>query len=215
MIKRNLRHLKKEATEKALAGTAFELTLEHGLDGFTVEDIVHQVGCSRRTFANYFTCKEEAVARGAISVQNTTELEELLTELPDNVSLLDVLYNLIKMQLTTELIGRLHQLLSLSQTYPVLEPHYLGAMHRMQTQAQDTLLDLSNGKYDEIYTYLLINALYGSILPLIDGRLNVLLPGQVITEDTKPGALTFDQFLETTFNHLRAGFEHANHPHSS
>ncbi|WFR61286.1 hypothetical protein P9222_22865 [Paenibacillus amylolyticus] len=85
----------------------------------------------------------------------------------------------------------------------------------MQTQAQDTLLDLSNGKYDEIYTYLLINALYGTILPLIDGRLNVLLPGQVITEDTKPGAMTFDQFLETTFSHLRAGFEHANHPHSS
>ncbi|PQP81399.1 TetR family transcriptional regulator [Paenibacillus sp. PCH8] len=207
MTTRNLRHLKKEATERALAGTAFELTIEHGLDGFTVEELVQKVGCSRRTFANYFTCKEEAVARGATSVPNTTELEHLLTEIPDNASLLDVLYNLIKMQLTTELIGRLHQLVALSQTYPVLEPHYLGAMHQMQTQAQDTLLDLSNGKYDEVYTYLLINAIYGTILPLIDGRLNVLLPGQTMSEDTKADAVTFDQFLESVFGRLRTGFE--------
>ncbi|WP_258166521.1 TetR/AcrR family transcriptional regulator [Paenibacillus sp. PCH8] len=199
--------MKKEATERALAGTAFELTIEHGLDGFTVEELVQKVGCSRRTFANYFTCKEEAVARGATSVPNTTELEHLLTEIPDNASLLDVLYNLIKMQLTTELIGRLHQLVALSQTYPVLEPHYLGAMHQMQTQAQDTLLDLSNGKYDEVYTYLLINAIYGTILPLIDGRLNVLLPGQTMSEDTKADAVTFDQFLESVFGRLRTGFE--------
>ncbi|WFR65617.1 hypothetical protein P9222_22860 [Paenibacillus amylolyticus] len=88
--------------------------------------MVHQVGCSRRTFANYFTCKEEAVARGATSVQNTTELEDLLTEMPEHASLLDVLYNLIQMQLTTELIGRLHQLLSLSKTYPCLNPITLG-----------------------------------------------------------------------------------------
>ncbi|MCG7378543.1 TetR/AcrR family transcriptional regulator [Paenibacillus sp. ACRSA] len=206
MIKRTLRHLKKEATEKALASIAFELTLEHGLDGFTVEDIVQKAGYSRRTFANYFTCKEEAVARGATSVQNTAELEHLLTELPEHASLLDVLYQLIKMQLTTELIGRLHQLLLLSKTYPVLEPHYLGAMHQMQTQAQETLLDLSDGKYDEIYTYLLLNSIYGTINPLIDGRLNVLLPGQPVTDDTKEGAVTFDQFLETVFDHLRKGF---------
>ncbi|WP_240036703.1 TetR/AcrR family transcriptional regulator [Paenibacillus amylolyticus] len=205
-MKRTLRHLKKEATEKALAGVAFNLTLEHGLDGFTVEDIVQQVGCSRRTFANYFTCKEEAVALGALSVPNTAELEHLITEIPDHASLLEIMYELVKMQLTSELIGRLHQLVILSRTYPVLEPHYLAAMHRLQTQAQETLLDLSNGQYDEIYTYLLISAIYGTVLPLIEGRLNVLLPGKQIPADSSSEAVPFEQFMETVFDHLRKGF---------
>lgn len=205
-MKRTLRHLKKEATEKALARVAFDLTMEHGLDGFTVEELVQQVGCSRRTFANYFTCKEEAVALGAISVTNTAELERLLTQLPENASLLDLLYKLVKMQLTSELIGRLHQLVILSRTYPVLEPHYLAAMHRLQTQAQETLLDLSNGQYDEIYTYLLISAIYGTVLPLIEGRLHVLLPGQHIASHDRSDAVSFDHFMETVFDHLRKGF---------
>ncbi|WP_240636529.1 TetR/AcrR family transcriptional regulator [Paenibacillus silvae] len=205
-MKRTLRHLKKEATEKALAGAAFNLTLEHGLDGFTVEDLVQQVGCSRRTFANYFTCKEEAVALGALSVPNTAELEQLLTQLPDHATLLEIMYELVKMQLTSELIGRLHQLVILSRTYPVLEPHYLAAMHRLQTQAQETLLDLSNGQYDEIYTYLLISAIYGTVLPLIEGRLNVCLPGQQIAANAASDAVPFEQFMETVFDHLRKGF---------
>ncbi|MEK4997772.1 TetR/AcrR family transcriptional regulator [Paenibacillus sp. FSL H7-0918] len=206
MIKQTLRDIKKEATEKALAEAAFELALEHGLDGFVVEDIVQKAGYSRRTFANYFTCKEEAVAMGAVTVRNTNEYEELLTKIPENASLLDTLYQLIKMQLTSELIGRLRELSLLSRKFPALEPHYLRAIHLTQTGAQKTLLHLSNGKYDEVYTYLLINSVYGTVLPLIDGKLNVLLPGQTTSDDPSPETLTFDQFLETIYGYLRNGF---------
>ena len=38
------------------------LAVERGMDGFIVDDVVQQAGYSRRTFANYFSCKEEAVA---------------------------------------------------------------------------------------------------------------------------------------------------------
>jgi AcrR family transcriptional regulator len=206
MIKQTLRDFKKEATEKALAEAAFELALEHGLDGFVVEDIVQKAGYSRRTFANYFTCKEEAVTIGATTVCYTNEFEDLLTKLPENSSLLDILYQLIKMQLTAELIGRLRELSLLSQKYPALEPYYLKAIHLTQNEAQRTLLDLSNGQYDEVYTYLLINSVYGTILPLIDGKLNVQLPGQSTIDDPSTGTLTFDQFLETIFGYLRNGF---------
>ncbi|WP_228469342.1 TetR/AcrR family transcriptional regulator [Paenibacillus sp. JNUCC31] len=206
MAKQTLRHLKKEATEQSLAIAAFELALEHGLDGMVVEDIVQKAGYSRRTFANYFTCKEEAVAMGSTAVHNTAEFENLLTQIPPNASLLDVLYQLIQMQLTTDLIGRLRELLLLSQKYPVLEPHFLRVLHHMQTVAQETLLDLSDGNDDEVYTYLLINAVYGIVLPLIDGRLNVLLPGQSMSDHQRAGAVTFDEFLETMFIYLRKGF---------
>lgn len=73
---------------------------------------------------------------GAVTVRNTNEYEELLTKIPDNASLLDTLYQLIKMQLTSELIGRLRELSLLSRKFPALEPHYLRAIHLTQTGAQ-------------------------------------------------------------------------------
>src|SRR5690554_2463187 len=62
MMEIGLRDQKKLATRKALAEAAFELAVERGADGFVVEDIVTKAGYSRRTFANYFSCKEEAIA---------------------------------------------------------------------------------------------------------------------------------------------------------
>ncbi|SDG56908.1 transcriptional regulator, TetR family [Lentzea fradiae] len=52
---------KKAVTRKSLAGAALRLAMERGLDGVTVEDIADEAGVSRRTFSNYFTCKEDAV----------------------------------------------------------------------------------------------------------------------------------------------------------
>lgn len=56
-----LRERKKQATYRALARAARELTLEHGLDTVTVEDIARRADVSTRTFFNYFSCKEEAI----------------------------------------------------------------------------------------------------------------------------------------------------------
>jgi len=60
----SLRERKKIATGRELALAALDLTLERGLAETTVEDIVEHVGYSRRTFANHFTCKQEAVVDG-------------------------------------------------------------------------------------------------------------------------------------------------------
>ncbi|MFC3893102.1 TetR/AcrR family transcriptional regulator [Lentzea rhizosphaerae] len=56
-----LREHKKAVTRRSLAGAALRLAMERGLDGVTVEDIADEAGVSRRTFSNYFTCKEDAV----------------------------------------------------------------------------------------------------------------------------------------------------------
>ncbi len=44
-----------------IAACAQELTLAHGLDGFTMDDLAVEVGVSRRTLFNYFGGKVEAV----------------------------------------------------------------------------------------------------------------------------------------------------------
>lgn len=60
----DLRTRRKERTRAALIERAQQLTVEHGLTGFTVEELCQQVGVSRRTFFNYFPTKEDAVVGG-------------------------------------------------------------------------------------------------------------------------------------------------------
>ncbi|MBS9375331.1 TetR/AcrR family transcriptional regulator [Rhodococcus sp. B50] len=50
-----------QRTRHALVEQARALTAEHGLAGFTVEELCTRVGVSRRTFFNYFPTKEDAV----------------------------------------------------------------------------------------------------------------------------------------------------------
>jgi AcrR family transcriptional regulator len=57
-----LRERKKLATKQALALAAVRLAVERGLENVRVEDITDAVNVSRRTFTNYFSCKEEAIA---------------------------------------------------------------------------------------------------------------------------------------------------------
>jgi AcrR family transcriptional regulator len=57
-----LRERKKRETRDALADAAVRLALKHGLDGLRVEDIAAEANVSMRTFNNYFTSKQEALA---------------------------------------------------------------------------------------------------------------------------------------------------------
>ncbi|MDB4868797.1 MAG: TetR family transcriptional regulator [Cohnella sp.] len=204
MNKQSLRNIKREATAQAIADAAFDLALERGLDGFVVEDVVQRAGYSRRTFANHFSCKEEAVATAAVTFNGIDEAENLLAAMPEGTALLDVLHQLMRTQLTADLLWKMRELVSLSKRHTTLEPYILSVFRRLQTAAQETLSDLSQGLYPEGYTHLLVGVVYGAILPVIDGSLNVLLPGESTVET--PGATTFDQYLDTTFGYLRNGF---------
>ncbi|ASS67072.1 MULTISPECIES: TetR/AcrR family transcriptional regulator [Paenibacillus] len=204
MNKLTLRELKKEVTAHALAEAAFELAVEHGLDGFVVDDIARRAGYSRRTFANYYTCKEEAVVMAAFAFKEKQEPMDLLEALPEGAHPLDVLYRLMTMRLTATLIRRLRTLVALSKRSPSLEPYILSLLRRLQLEAQTTLNDISRGRYPEGYSHLLAGALYGAVLPLIDGSLDVLLPDE--PEPADSGAATFEHYLDTAFSYLRNGF---------
>lgn len=206
MNKPSLRDLKKEATAHALADAAFELAIERGLDGFVVDDVVQRAGYSRRTFANYFSCKEEAVATAVIpySTNQQHEAERLLDSLPENTSLLDALYQLMKLQFLEGLLLKMREVVSLANTHPTLEPYILSVFRGLQISAMETLNELSHGRYPNGYTHLLVGAVYGAMLPVIDGTLNVLLPGDTV--NSEQDTTTFEEYLETTFRYLRNGF---------
>ena len=204
MNKPGLREIKKEATAHALAEAAFALATERGLDGFVVEDVVQRAGYSRRTFANHFACKEEAVAMSALISSASDDVKHLMDEMSEGTKPLDVLYHVMKMQFTSTLLMKLRELLLLSQRYPTLEPYILKAYRELKTEGQKTFHDLYKDYYSEEYSHLLIGVVYGAILPVLDGSLHVSFPGQSTTEEQD--AVTFDQYMDTVFGYLRNGF---------
>lgn len=207
--KQNLRELKKEATAHALAEAAFQLALEHGLDGFVVEDVVQKAGYSRRTFANHYSCKEEAVAAAVMPYHGIDEFVDLVNGLPDETSPLDVMYHFAHMRLTEEVIRKMNQLVLLSNRYPTLQPYALTVIHGAQTSAQRILDDLFHDRYSAVYSHLLAGAVCAAIFPLLGGNLNVLLPGQAPGD--VPEAISFKQYLDDVFGYLRNGFS----PHTN
>lgn len=74
----NVRELKKRATRDDLTRVARRLTAQHGLQGYTVEDLCDEVGVSRRTFFNYFGGKEEAVFGHDVSILDDALAEEFV-----------------------------------------------------------------------------------------------------------------------------------------
>ncbi|WP_058301461.1 TetR/AcrR family transcriptional regulator [Gorillibacterium timonense] len=204
MNKDSLRDIKKEATAHALASAALELARERGMDGFVVDDVVKRAGYSRRTFANHFSCKEEAVAVAAVSFRGFNDAEHILDDLPADAVPIDILHQLLRTQFTAELFRNLRELVRLAKQYPTLEPHILNVFQGLQTDALKVLGDLCKERYPEGYSHLIVGAVYGAVLPVVDGSINVLLPGQAATE--YPSSITFDQYMGMVFGYLRNGF---------
>ncbi len=84
-----LRERKKLATKQALALAAMQLAVQRGLENVRVEDITDAVNVSRRTFTNYFSCKEEAIA--SLNTSRFTQAVEALRHRPASEPLADSL----------------------------------------------------------------------------------------------------------------------------
>jgi AcrR family transcriptional regulator len=84
-----LRERKKLATRQALAFTAMRMAKERGLENVRVEDITDAVNVSRRTFTNYFSSKEEAIA--SLNADRAAGAAEALGQRPAGEPLADSL----------------------------------------------------------------------------------------------------------------------------
>ncbi|AOS60965.1 acyl-CoA-like ligand-binding transcription factor [Actinoalloteichus hymeniacidonis] len=88
-----LRERKKRATRRALSEAVIRLSLEHGFDNVTVEDIASAANVSERTFRNYFANKAEAVV--AMHVERGRQIADVLRERPADEPLWDALVNAV------------------------------------------------------------------------------------------------------------------------
>lgn len=184
----------------ALADAAFELARERGLDGFVINEVAQRANYSPRTFANYFSCKEEAVAMAVFSFTDPRPTEDL----KEDDTPLDALQCWLSMQLTADLLWKMRELKSLSKRYPTLEPFIFSVNHRLQAAAHEELSRLFQDRYSQGYIHLLVGAVFGSILPIIDGSMKILLPAD--SAEQTPETTSFQQYLDMTFGYLRNGF---------
>lgn len=196
-----LRDLKREATGQTLAVAAFELTRERGLFGFVTADVVDRAGYSRRTFANHFSCKEEAVA--SVAFGRVDDVSEILTSLPADLPLLDALLAVMREQFTEDTLLTMRELMTMARQYPTLEPYVLGVQQRMRHTAQELLGSVAGERYPSIYVPLLFGAVYGAVMAALEGTLDVHLSGE---SDLSSAAMDYSSFLDLTFDYLRHGF---------
>lgn len=127
-----LREQKREATERALARAACDLVLAHGLADVTVDDIVSEVGVSRRTFSNYFANKEEALA--AVLVHQVSDGLDTWVA-PPSARVTDLLRDLVRHQLSTGALQPMARLAPLARAHPSFLPHFREAQWRVWRQA--------------------------------------------------------------------------------
>lgn len=202
MAESSLRDKKKIATRKALAEAAFTLATERGVDGFVVEDIVSKAGYSRRTFANYFSCKEEAIAN-SLSLDDYFQPEGQFEFSPKDHTPLGTIEIFIRRSFTINKLKRLNQLISLSQTHPALRLYVTGALKEMQDFAASGISEEYGSDYPEEYYPILIGAVFGALLPVLDERFDVNLPDG---EEQSETSNEFNDYMDTVFTHLRKGF---------
>jgi AcrR family transcriptional regulator len=89
-----LRERKKQATRKALRDAALRLALEHGPDNVRVDDIAEAAGVSPRTYNNYFSSREQAIA-AAVTAEREARVAAAVATRPATVRLADAVIEAI------------------------------------------------------------------------------------------------------------------------
>ncbi|MEN0128061.1 MAG: TetR/AcrR family transcriptional regulator [Brevundimonas sp.] len=112
---------RRDANHEAIASTALALANEHGLDGFTLDDLARAAGISRRTFFNHFASKEEAVVEVArVELGRVLAIIEPTT---DHESVLRVLDACVRVMLQPSTVAVVRSLIALAHANPALVPH--------------------------------------------------------------------------------------------
>ncbi len=183
------RDRKRQQTSRALARAAFDLTCEHGLDGFTLDDVVVEVGVSRRTFANYFSCKEEAVM--GLALVQLREGIDSMPEMPDDTDLLDWVRSLALHQLSNGMLDLLFQLRDLAEANPALRPYLENVHAQIRGTAQQVVAERAGNSASKLTVHIIVGAAYGALSSVIDGA---------VSPPRSPS-----EFIEAVFTKLKSG----------
>lgn len=132
-----LREAKRAEMERRLAEIAYALIRERGFGRVTVEDIVDEARVSRRTFSNYYSCKEEAVA--AVILHDAADALDRWQPEPHD-GLVDLVRSLVHHQVAAGVLGRLAEVAGLGRDHRQLLPYLHEAQWRLWALAGERVL---------------------------------------------------------------------------
>lgn len=181
-----LRARKREATHVALADAAFALAREHGLDGFTVDDVARSANVSRRTFFNYFASKEEAVT-AVVRLRVATLLDDVEQRIvaqhgtsrvacPDREVGETIMSAAVRTLLSEQSVTTFRALIRLADASPELMPHLAGIEHEAADHIIELMRTPSHGRMPPahaVYAYALPGAVVATVVAVYSRRLHV------------------------------------------
>jgi AcrR family transcriptional regulator len=160
------RELNKAATRQAISDSTLGLLRSAGPGNFTVEDIAESAGISRRTFFNYFSSTEAAIASVTHGFLDTA-LEQFRLRPADEPILESARAALVELA-DPMTVAPMAELFSLTQASPLLARSELEAWDHCTEQiiaaareraARNPAVDM-DGDMDELY----LRALAGSVI---------------------------------------------------
>ncbi|WP_181036017.1 TetR/AcrR family transcriptional regulator [Arthrobacter sp. N199823] len=192
------RELNKTATREAIANAALAFLRSGNLSSFTVDDVAAAAGVSRRTFFNYFSSVEAAIASFT-----QTYLDAIIMAFKDRPAGESILESA---QVALSVAGNSQDLTVLAEVFALTQDPQLG---RFQLQAWDDcslkITELARRQLpegtDELYIHALVGAVIGSC------RAAFIVWYQRHGRDTSPAALSdLRELLSDTISLIRNGF---------
>jgi AcrR family transcriptional regulator len=159
-----LRERKKLETKQALAFAAMRLAKERGLENVRVEDITHAVNVSRRTFTNYFSSKEEAIA--SLNADRATRAAGALGERPIGEPLADSLAEVFAAQHETAARADREQLepIRLLASSPALQGEYLKTLVQSEEPLAKAIAErIGHDPRGDLYPHVLAAAVTAAV----------------------------------------------------
>lgn len=198
MVAVGLRERKKLALSHELAQAAFDLAIERGLDGFTIDDVTSRAGYARRTFANHYSCKEEAIT--ALALEQLRAGVASMPPQPEGTPLIGWMRALAKHQMSHGLFDLLVQLAALARRYPALEPYLSNMFLQIRREATALIQARVGGRAKPFAVSILVAAAYGALTLILDGA------ADDVVRSSPGGEMTSPFVLDAIFDQLESGF---------
>jgi len=195
-----VRETKRLETERRLSRAAFDLAVERGVDGFTIDDVVAVAGYSRRTFANHFSCKEEAIASSVL--QYDTDAQRVLDALDPSTPVVEALHAVMAQQFTADMLEKLRAVYRLSSDYPSVRPYVLSTLEELRRRALRALDMWTDDQRPALYLPLLFGAVYGAASAVLEGQVDVSLS----SGEDRSDAMAYGDFVDMVFAYVKTGF---------
>ncbi|MCA2180830.1 TetR/AcrR family transcriptional regulator [Nonomuraea glycinis] len=201
------RERKKQATRAALGEAALRLSLRHGVENVTVEQIADEADIALRTFFNYFSSKEEAVM--ATLSAAAQELIAQFRARPRTESVLRAFREAVVVVMSqSDVAGRdFVPAFQLIRSTPTLVPHQLAVLAAQEKALAEAISARIGQPAADVYARLCAACALTALRVVLEAWLQ-----RTADTDQQPDPALLGRQVDTVLNELAAGLDRPGSP---